>query len=115
MNLASLNRRPNLQPRVSPATKSRRRTDSIDDRVARELAAAETAADIGKVAIKHGIEPKEVQYRAEAAPNLGQFRMVLGNRIRGEQRRKGDTSVTGGLAGQRPPGRQAGRGRGRRA
>lgn len=54
------------------------------DAVGRILAGCQTPSEIGAVAVVFGIGPKEVIRRGRNAPNFGQFRMVCGNRIRGE-------------------------------
>lgn len=54
------------------------------DAVGRILADCQAPSEIGAVAVVFGVGPKEVIRRGKNAPNFGQFRMVIGNRIRGE-------------------------------
>lgn len=78
-----LDKVPHLQPRVLKKSKTRRLSAAVEDRTAEELAAAEKPSEMAAIALKVGIRVEEILERADAAPNFGQFRMVLGNRIRG--------------------------------
>lgn len=89
--LAKLDTMKNIAVRVK-ASGERRRTVSRQDAIAEELAKAETPSAVGKLAQKWGISDEEVLERAKAAPNFGQFRMVIGNRIRGINRRVQENS-----------------------
>ena len=53
------------------------------DAVSKLLAKCQLPSEIGIIAVEFGITIKEVVKRAKSAPNFGQFRMVVGNRIRG--------------------------------
>lgn len=83
VNLDSLNRvLPNRT--AGKGTKKRRVSDHHrNDGVAAELAKCNTAAEIGNLGMRFGLSEKEVRARARSAPNFGQYRMVIGNRIRG--------------------------------
>lgn len=54
-----------------------------NDQVAAELAKCNSASEVGAFAMRFGLSEREVRTRAKAAPNFGQYRMVIGNRIRG--------------------------------
>jgi len=82
-NLMSLNK---VLPAKAAAKDSKRRnvTDKTrHDRISEELAKCNTAAEIGNLAMKFGMNEQEVRQRAKDAKNFGLFRMVVGNRIRG--------------------------------
>lgn len=66
---------------------NRRTLDYTTGGVGEELAACKTPADIGAVAVKHGLTEEEVKERAETASNFGQYRMVIGNRLAAIERR----------------------------
>jgi hypothetical protein len=55
------------------------RSDSVSER----LSECETPEEIAAFAMEFGLSQKEIKERVEKAPNFGQFRMVVGNRIRG--------------------------------
>lgn len=57
--------------------------DSRDDQVTETLNTCTTVEEMCKTASKFGVSNAELAYRTQAAPNPGQLRMVLGNRIRG--------------------------------
>jgi len=86
-NLTSLNKiLPNLT--ANKNTKRRHVTDhNRNDAIADALSKCENAADIAALGMKFGLTEQEVKTRAKSAPNFGQFRMVIGNRIRGVVRR----------------------------
>ncbi len=73
---------PNLVVRVKKTTGHRRITDFNTGSVGAELAKAESPSAIAAIAMDHGIREDEIVERAKNAPNFGQFRMVLGNRIK---------------------------------
>ena len=84
--LAKLDKMSNIEPRTK-ADGERRRTVSRQDEIGDKLTKAETVQAVGKLATSFGITEEEVVDRAKKAPNFGQWRMVLGNRIRGIARR----------------------------
>lgn len=86
--LLALNDRTNLQMKVKKSTGVRRRVGSIEDVAANLLEQAETPAQMAELAINNHIRLEEVMGHADRAPNFGQFRMVLGNRIRSVIKRK---------------------------
>jgi hypothetical protein len=65
---------------------------TIPDRVSKALADTKTPTELLRLCSKFGIKKDEVMDRAKAAPNFGQLRMVLGNRIRGNMRHGEDRS-----------------------
>lgn len=86
VNLNSLDKA--LPNRTAGKTKKRRVSDhSRSDKVAEALSKCDSASAIGNLAMQFGISEKEIRARAAAAPNFGQFRMVVGNRVRGIARR----------------------------
>lgn len=60
---------------------------TIHDATGQALAACQTVTDFVALAKKHGIAQDVVENDAKRAPNFGQFRMVVGNRIRAAARR----------------------------
>jgi hypothetical protein len=86
-----------LVPTKAGKDKKRRRVTKthVHDKVAEALSKANSVSEIGAIAMKLGITADEIIQRANAAPNFGQFRMVIGNRIRGIARRiQKDKSLT---------------------
>lgn len=81
-SLSGLNELENLQVVVKTGGE-RRRVGGVNDDITTELALAETPAAVGKIALRFGITEAEIIERGRNAPNFGQFRMVVGNRIRG--------------------------------
>lgn len=65
------------------------------DNVTKTLNSCSTVADIAKAAPRFGVPASEVRERAKTAPNFGQLRMVVGNRMRGEMSRKTRSSAHG--------------------
>lgn len=53
------------------------------DAVSDAMAECVTPSDVAELAQKFGLTDDEIMHRAEVASNFGQFRMVIGNRIRG--------------------------------
>lgn len=95
MSLNRLNSMKNIAPRVRKGDGERRRTASRNDEIGKSMEAANNPEAVGKLAIRHGITEEEVFKRAKDSPNFGQFRMVLGNRMRGVvRRRKADSSLS---------------------
>ncbi len=81
-----LDQMPNVQPRVykgGDKAGQRKRGTSKADEISTKLAEANTPSALAAIASKVGITDEEILARAVSAPNFGQFRMVLGNRIRG--------------------------------
>jgi len=60
-----------------------RRNGKRRDVVSRLLAKCQSASEMAELAVKFGMNPHEVMRRAKSAPNFGQFRMSIGNCIRG--------------------------------
>lgn len=89
-----INGYPNLQTRTN-AKGQRRRTTSRNDPIADEMEKANTPNEVAKLAGKYGINDDEITSRASTAPNFGQFRMVIGNRLRGIQKRLDDANKRG--------------------
>ena len=54
------------------------------DPVSRILAKCQSPSEIGTAAVAFGVDSDEVMRRGKTAPNFGQFRMAIGNRMRGE-------------------------------
>lgn len=83
VSLESLNK---ILPNRTAGKGSKKRklsNNQRNDAVATELAKCDSAATVGYMAMKFGISEQEVRARVKSAPNFGQFRMVIGNRIRG--------------------------------
>ena len=94
MALSELNNRKNLIVRTT-SDGERRQIAHKADKVGDALAKCDTPAAVAKVAKEHGITEEEIVQRGKSAPNFGQFRMVLGNRIRGIKARMAkDKSLT---------------------
>lgn len=64
-------------------TEKRKVGDAVDDPIADQLARAQNAEQMAEIAIKGGIPREVVEEKASKAPNPGQFRMTLGNLLRG--------------------------------
>ncbi len=60
---------------------------TIDDQTSADLAACQTETELRAFGVRWGLTETELDQHAEQAPNWGQFRMVVGNRARGTQRR----------------------------
>ena len=63
-----------------------RKTDSIDgrnDAVADLLSQCTYPSELARVAYRFGLTAFEIQMKAERASTFGQFRLAIGNRIRG--------------------------------
>lgn len=104
-SLKSLSGMANITVRTK-ANGERRRTVSVQDKLGKELADANTPIDMGKLAMKFGINEDEILTRAKSSPNFGQFRMVLGNRIRGISRRMKENPGTSFKDAAYPPKKQ---------
>lgn len=61
----------------------RKTTVARQDAVSEKLAECTTPEQVVELAGDFGIRADELTERAKRAPNFGQFRMVIGNRIRG--------------------------------
>lgn len=85
----ALNDMDNLRRKTKKTTGERRRTpnDTVADEVSSQLSAAETPSEMAQIAMEWGLSEDEVVGIATRAPNWGQFRMVVGNRLRGVQQR----------------------------
>lgn len=93
-SISALDKMKNIAVRTK-ASGERRVTFSRNDKTAEALAKADTPAAMGKLAVQHGISVEEILERGRKSPNFGQFRMVLGNRIRGVvKRRKENPSLS---------------------
>jgi len=70
---------------ASKKSKKRRvwRNGKRGDAIGRLLDQCQLPAEIGELAVKFGMHPDEVVSKAKSAPNFGQFRMVIGNCMRG--------------------------------
>lgn len=55
----------------------------MNDAVTDLLARCQSASDLGRVAYAFGVAAAEIRGKAKAASGFGQFRVSLGNRIRG--------------------------------
>lgn len=64
-------------------TEKRKVGDAVDDPIADQLARAQNADEMAEIAVKGGIPRDVVEAKAKGAPNPGQFRMTLGNLLRG--------------------------------
>lgn len=62
---------------------SRKVAEGRQDAISKGIANCATPEDFVKLGNKFGIREAEVVERATAAPNFGQFRMTMGNRLRG--------------------------------
>jgi hypothetical protein len=78
----------NLKARTFAASKKRKVGDAIDDPISETLALAQKPSEMADLALNYGIPQSIIDEKAEKAPNLGQFRMTLGNMIRGSIARK---------------------------
>ncbi len=71
------------------------------DSVTEELSKCENLDQMRDLASNFGITKKEMEHRVDAAPNFGQLRMVVGNRIRGVlsrmDREKWDLETAAGI------------------
>lgn len=74
--------------RVRKSDNTRRVSEHVQGDVGDRLAKCQTAEEMATYAAKFGIRADEIATRAKSAPNFGQFRMTIGNRIRGIQSRK---------------------------
>lgn len=81
-SFARLNDLPNLQRKIRKSDNTRRRVGHSGTETGEALAALETPSQIAAFAVKAGIRAEEIERRAKDAPNFGQLRMVVGNRIR---------------------------------
>lgn len=61
----------------------RKVSNARSDSVSENLGDCQTPEEIAAFAAQFGINQDEINERVEKAPNFGQFRMVIGNRIRG--------------------------------
>jgi len=80
----------NAEARLAPRRSSGRRTVDLGarvDAVTDVFARCETPADLARLACRFGLTREEVLAKAGRATGFGQFRMALGNRIRGICRR----------------------------
>lgn len=77
-----LNSKPRLQ-----VGKVRRLHAARSDAISDLLALCRSASQIAAVASIFGVTKKEIVVKAQNASSLGQFRMVIGNRMRGIARR----------------------------
>lgn len=85
--LAKINGYKNLTVKTRKSDGERRRVNHNSNEIGDILADCSTPAEIGQVAVDNGIRAEEVLERAKAAPNFGQFRMVIGNRVMAVVRR----------------------------
>jgi len=60
---------------------------SRNDAVSKLLATCQSPSELAKVAYRFGIPAPEIYDKAKSASSYGQFRMIIGNRIRGVVRR----------------------------
>lgn len=93
--------------KITPVVRSdgkRRVTDHTDDSIGGQLARAETPSAVGRLLVKAGVPEADVIALGKGAPNWGQFRMTVGNRLRGIESRmaKGMTRAEA-VSGKRPP------------
>lgn len=88
MTLRNIDKAENLQPRLYKATKKagQRKVNRPHltrwDAVSKAMARCVMPSDLAKYAMECGMKREEVLDRAARANNLGQYRMVLANRIR---------------------------------
>lgn len=86
VNLTSLNKV--LPYKADKKTKKRHvSSGNRNDPVSQAMAKCEDTAAVATLGMKFGLTEKEVRSRARTAPNFGQYRMVIGNRVRGIVRR----------------------------
>lgn len=93
--MSALSNIKNIQPRVGAKSGKRRTSVSKGDEIATALDKAQTPDAVAALAGKYGITDAEVLERAKKAPNFGQWRMVLGNRIRGIVKRIAEAKAKG--------------------
>lgn len=82
----SLNQLPNLAIRTykqGDRAGKRKLTAGRDDEIAQALSQCNNPSDVADFASQVGITDAEIAARASSASNFGNFRMTLGNRIRG--------------------------------
>lgn len=89
---AHLDELANIQPTIRKDG-DRKVTGGRDDAVRAKLNECTTPAQVADLASAFGISDKEIEYRAKAASNFGQFTMVIGNRMRGIVRRIEDAKA----------------------
>jgi hypothetical protein len=80
----------NADPRLAPRRSGGQRTVDMGarvDAVTDVFARCETPADLARLGCRFALTREEVLAKAERATGFGQFRMALGNRIRGICRR----------------------------
>ena len=65
----------------------RRVTGGCNDAVTDLLASCQTPSELADMALRFGVPAEEISRRAGRAATFGQFRMAIGNRIRGVVRR----------------------------
>lgn len=80
-SLLPLNKLSNLAMKVRKSDGQRHIVEHNNGSIGNELSEAANPAEIGAIALAHGIRLDEIMERGKGAPNFGQFRMVLGNRI----------------------------------
>ena len=78
---ARLNKRPNLK--VCHTAIGRKLHGGRNDAVSDLLAGCSTPAKIAVIAHKFGISRNDINRNARNASSFGQFRMAIGNRLRG--------------------------------
>ncbi len=84
VSLKELDGMKNIAPHIGARSGERRRSKHTKpDKVSEALAACGLPSELGNFAVKAGIPSERVLDIARRAPNWGQFRMVIGNCIRG--------------------------------
>lgn len=68
----------------------RKLSEDKRDEIARAMAEATTPSEVGNLAAQFGIAPERIVGYGKKAPNFGQFRMTMGNLIRGATTRLSD-------------------------
>lgn len=84
-DFVSLDKMENLQPRPeAKGSKKRNVTEGArQDAVSEALAKCNLPSEIAALATRFGLTAEEIAERSKKAANLGGFRMVIGNRMRG--------------------------------
>lgn len=80
--LAVIDELDNMARKIRKSDDTRRRVGHVTFDTGEELAALELPSEIAKYAMSWGITEAEAIRRATDAPNFGQYRMVIGNRVR---------------------------------
>lgn len=83
VNFTSLDKLLPAKAACKGSTRRRVTDKKRHDKTSEILDKCNSASEIADLAIKFGLTELDIRNRAKAAPGIGQFRMVMGNLIRG--------------------------------